>query len=284
MTELIDAPRRSVSGVVSLPVLMASLALALVLAFGIVEVKESVDLRIARAGGEWELEPRGLPAWMPVGFGGEMAALRELPETVSLRSVRWRQQVRGTLLDSPWIQRVGHIDLEGDRMTFEAEMTRPVVGVRCHQGFLLVDSTGVVIDLQHGDSLDSAWGIPEYVPEKGGIEPLDPGVPLIGQEFRELVGLLEVLWSEGIYQRWPGVLPQVTCRLDDGDRRLWHLTTSSGTHLYWGRSPSSNSAEVATIDEKITCLRKVLPHADRLQGAGGVSLFSGEEPLVVGRW
>jgi len=275
---------RPSTGTVSLPVLMASFALALVVAFGIVEMKQSVDLRIARAGGEWALEPGALPSWMPDDFAGEMTVLRELPETVSLRSVRWRQQVREALLESPWIQSVGRIDLDRDRITFEAEMTRPVVAVRCHTGFLLVDSTGTVIDLQQGDSLDTAWGIPEYVPEVGGIEPLASGVPLIGQEFRELVGLLDVLWDEGIYQRWPGILPQVTSRRDEGDRRLWHLTTSRGTHLYWGRSPAANSAEVATIEEKITCLRKVLPHTDRLLGAGGVSLFSGEEPMVVGRW
>ena len=272
------------AGRILLPVVVAGLALATLIAFGIVQVKRSVDQRIARAGGEWQLEPEFLPPWLPGDFQGEMVGLRDLPETVSLRSVRWRDQIRESLLASPWIEKVGRIDLDGDRIIFDAEMTRPVAGVRCHEGFLLIDSIGRVIDTQPGDILDGAWGIPEYLPEGGGIDPLAAGFPLIGAEFRELVALLDVLWDEEIFQRWPGVIPQITSRRDDSGGRLWQLITARGTHLYWGRSPAANLAEVATVEEKITCLREVLPHTDRLQGAGGVSLFSGDEPVVVGRW
>ncbi|NRA74999.1 MAG: hypothetical protein HRU16_03580 [Planctomycetes bacterium] len=265
-----------------LPVLVLSL-----LGGVLVYAKDEVDRRVARAGGAWSIDHGTLPSWCPRGFRGELETLRSIPSQVSLQSVRWRDQVRAELLKNPWISQVRRVERTADGVGFQGDFVRPSVGVRCDGGWLLVDGSGTVIDFQAGDFLAASWGIPEYIPEQGTLPRMDPGQSLRGSEFSELLSLSAVLWRERVFERVPGFIHELAVHHDSLGERLWSFHTNVGIPLRWGRAPASDAPKVSSIEGKLECLRKVVEVRDRLEKSDdvpGISLCSGQEPLVVEDW
>ena len=136
-------------------VLLLVVALLLFAAQGI---RSRVEQRIAESDGPWELCLLEFPAWIPPDFRGELAGLDHLPETVALRTPRWREELRGRLESNPWVARVRSLERDGGQIHYELDLVRPVIGVRSEDGFLLVDSSGRVIDGVLGAVLDPSWG------------------------------------------------------------------------------------------------------------------------------
>ncbi|MFQ5653502.1 MAG: hypothetical protein ACE5GW_02080 [Planctomycetota bacterium] len=248
-------------------------------------MRHDVDRRLALEEGEWDLRLEALPNWLPGGFRGALGALDDLPATVPLRSARWRERLRNALEANPWIAHVSGLERHGGQIRFEATFPRPVVGVRADGGFLLVDSSGRVIDFQEGERLDRSWGIPEYLALDGATSRRSPGALLEeegqGEEYRQLFALLRTLWEARVFETWPGAIPEISCeQLPAGDRR-WRLILAHGTMLHWGRSPASELPSVLPLSAKLRNLRSVLEVWPRLEGAVGVMLWSGEDPMVT---
>ncbi len=267
------------------------LVLLLLILFGtfLVIAKHEVDLRLTRAGGVWSVEPSTLPDWFPEQFEGHLDSLREIPARVSLQSVHWQEEVKRQLSMNPWISSIQRVERTTDGIGFSGSFRRPSVGVRCLDGWLLADGSGRIIDRQPGDYLDPKWGIPEYIPVGDGTQQRQlasatSGFILEGHQFEELFSLLSVLWTERVFDRVPGFFHEISSTVEDSGARLWHLHTTAGVPLHWGRSPASHIAAVTTSEMKLNCLRQVLELRHELTGSSdipGISLYSGDEPLVV---
>jgi len=157
------------------------------------------------------------------------------------------------------------------------------VGVRCEGGWLLIDGAGRVIDFQEGDFLDESWRIPEYFPERGSLHRFDPGQSMSGSEFSELLSITAILWRERIFDRIPGFIHEIAVHREPDGTRLWSFHTNLGIPLRWGRAPASEAPKVCSVEQKLTCLRKVIEIRDeleRVEGVPGINLFSGQKLLV----
>lgn len=268
---------------------MVSLLLLIIFGTFLVVAKHEVDLRLTRAGGVWSVEPSTLPDWFPEQFSGHLGSLRDIPSRVSLQSVHWQEEVKRELSTNPWISSIQSVERTADGIGFSGRFRRPSVGVRCQDGWLLADGSGRIIDRQPGDFLDPKWGIPEYIPVGVGAQQQQlaaatSGFILVGNQFEELFSLLSVLWTDKVFDRVPGFLHEISSTVEEGGARRWHLHTTAGIPLHWGRSPSSDAAAVTTSEQKLNCLRQVLELRHELTGSSdipGISLYSGEEPLVV---
>ncbi|MAW78529.1 MAG: hypothetical protein CMJ95_14270 [Planctomycetes bacterium] len=253
----------------------------------LVYAKDEVDRRLARAGGTWSIDFGILPDWFPPGFKGQLESLQSVPSRVSLLSIRWREETQREVTENPWVARVERINRTAHGIGFEGQFNRPSIGVRCEGGWLLVDGVGRIIDFQSGDFLAEAWRIPEYIPEQGDLQRIDPGQILRGSEFAELLSVMAVLWQERIFDRVPGFIQELAVTRDEGGERLWRFHTNVGIPLGWGRAPASAAPKVSTIEKKLGCLRQILEVRGQLQIAGnvqGISLCSGDEPLVLEDW
>lgn len=253
----------------------------------LVYAKDEVDRRLARSGGAWAIQHESLPDWFPIDFGGELAKLQAIPSQVSLQTIRWREDTSRELIQNPWIASVERIERTPAGIGFKGQFNRPSLGIRCENGWLLVDGVGKVIDFQEGDFLSEAWRIPEYIPEQGTLHKFDSGQIVEGSEFSELFSIAGLLWQERIFDRVPGFLREIAMTRDPVGERLWKLHTDIGIPLNWGRSPASGAPKVASVEKKLICLRQVIEVRDRLrksQGIQEISLCSGDEPLVIEDW
>lgn len=267
------------------------LALVLVIGFGafVIYAKVDVDRRMMRSGGVWAIEPSTLPPWFPPQFSNQLGELHRVPSRVSLHSVRWKEGVIGELSAIPWIESVQRVERTARGIGFEGQLVRPSVGIRIDDGWLLVDGIGNVLATQPGDFLFPEWKMPEYMPgAAGSTQPVAidcaVGDRLGGSEYVELLGLLGVLWQDNIFDRVPGFLHEISHTVDGSGQRMWHLHTSIGILLHWGRSPSSEAAQVASSQQKLNCLKHVLESRNQLATVGGIQgilLFRGEEGTVV---
>ena len=255
---------------------LLGVALLLVGAQGI---RFRVEQRIAESDGSWELRPLEFPGWIPPDFRGELAGLDHLPETVALRTPRWREELRTRLESNPWVAQVRSLERDGGRIHYELDLVRPVVGVRSEDGFLLVDSSGCVIDGVLGSLLDPCWGIPEYHPGGGPGPHLAAGERLGGEEIRQLLGLVERLARAHIFDRWPGVIREVYAHHGRDVDLFWVLYLEQGTRVEWGRAPGSRLAAAQSTEAKVRNLVETLRYWRDLDGAGVVEIF-GDQAVV----
>ena len=259
---------------------------ATVIALGIVALSlwtdDRVEERLAETEGEWSFSVGDWPEWIPYGFEGSLATLDELPRQVPLRSASWRRRLTRALEAHPWIERVDSIDRYGAEISFEAEFLRPVVAVEGSDGFLLVDSTGRVIDVDRTDELDPTWGIPLYRARRGPLPDVAPGTRLDDLELEECLAIVRSLWDDDVLNRHPGRILVIDPMTRPGvPGLLWRLRLRMGEDLYWGRSPASSQVSLAPVEHKLTGLEQVLRLGDQIRGAGGISLFH-DEPMVIG--
>lgn len=239
---------------------------------------------MSRAQGDWELEFASLPGWFPEGFVGQLGQLRDIPQGVPLHGSHWRDQVHAAIEANPWVAEVEWIRRNDDEISFQAKFVRPVVAIEGAEGFHLCDSRGGIIDTQHGDRLSPTWRVPTYRPESGVLQ-LETLAALgelrvRGQEYDELLSLLEVLWDAGVYGRWSDVLSRISTQREDGRDRLWILEAHDGPDLDWGRAPGSPGVVALSDAKKIEHLRRTLRHLRELRDVPRVRLWDAAGPLV----
>ena len=116
-------------------------------------LEQRVEETLRWTEGSWSLESRDFPSWVPARFTGRLADLHHIPATIPLRSADWRQEVLRSLGENPWIDEVQRVDRTAEGIRFEARLLRPVVGVRCEEGLLLLDSAGRVIDIDRSGKI-----------------------------------------------------------------------------------------------------------------------------------
>lgn len=261
--------------------LLFLVAISLVIAS--IGMERRVARTLAATEGRWRFDGSTLPEWFPAGFIGALAEIDRLPETLPLRSATWRERVATALERNPWIERVEAVTRDPYGIGFSARFVRPVIAVRAEDGYLLLDSTGRVIDVQPGRELHPSWGVPECILDERDLGPLAPGMVLEDPTFEEGLSLVRALWESRTLERYPGAIPALDAYTEaDTPGLLWRLHTTIGVALYWGRAPASDRVSARSVEEKVVTLEEVLRHGDRIRGAGGISLH-GPEPLVVGR-
>jgi hypothetical protein len=262
---------------------LSLLLAAIVLVVASIAMERRVARNLAATEGTWRFDGASLPAWFPAGFSGALAEIDRLPEELPLRTASWRDRLAHALERNPWIERVEDVSREPEGIRFTARFLRPVVAVRAEEGYLLVDSTGRVIDLQPGRELLPSWGVPECIVDGGDLPALAAGTRLEDPRFVEGLSLVRILWESRVLERFPGAIVALDSYTDEQTPGLlWRLHTEVGVFLYWGRAPASPHVSARPEEERIAALEEVLRLGDRIRGAGGISLH-GPEPLVVGR-
>ncbi|MFN0057092.1 MAG: hypothetical protein ACKVX7_01420 [Planctomycetota bacterium] len=244
--------------------------------------RAAVEESVAAYSGAWSFEMGELPPWLPVGFQGQLAQLKEIPQLVPLRSARWRELCTIAMSANPWVERVLALERQGLCVEFEAQLARPVVALRLREHFALVDAERRIIDLQPGFELDPAWGIPYYSPLSAPPR-VAPGDRLEHEEFVELLALVQALRGARAFELWSDRLPEVRARLEADGSLLWYLCCSTGMEAAWGRSPGSRRICPLSVSTKIKNLSELMSNWDRLNGVRLVSLYQEPRALVVVR-
>jgi len=233
--------------------------------------------------GSWSLESRDFPSWVPARFTGRLADLHHIPATIPLRSADWRQEVLRSLGENPWIDEVQRVDRTAEGIRFEARLLRPVVGVRCEEGLLLLDSAGRVIDIDRTLDLDPAWGIPLLIPIAGELPALASGTEVRHEEITEALGVLREVWGARLPQRFPGELTLIEAYTEPGvPGLLWRFHDRFGTQLRWGRSPVSPYPPLLPSPARLENLALVLGLGEARREMGAIELFQ-RTPEVVRR-
>lgn len=259
--------------------------LLVVVALGIVAasswMRSHVEEVLATTEADWVPLETEWPTWIPVGFCGALAELDSVPRDIPLRSARWRDRIEVALLANPWIESVESIERVDGRILFRARFLRPVYAVEAEGGFLLVDSTGRVIDRQPGRELDPAWRIPVLRSSHIDLPLLGSGTRLAEPEFEECLALVRVLWESGTLVRHPGAIPVIRpFTRTDSPGLEWRLDGTVGVPLFWGRSPGSDEVAISSTEVKIRHLEDVIARGDEIAGAAGILLY-GDRPRVV---
>lgn len=281
MSRIENEETRSSSGATRLLLRFGAILVVVALVVGLsAYLKHRYEEDTTTAVGDWELQLDRIPQWIPGDFEGQLVALTEIPQRVSLRSSHWRRRVHEELENNPWIARVDHLEREGEGIRFRAEFVRPVVGIQARGGYLLCDSKGKVIDFQPGLNLESAWRVPEYRPERGPLDPREDLVLLSETEFEELFSLLEVLWQGGIYERWASVLQRINTRTNPEQDRFWLLEVDRGPNLDWGRAPASRRVIALDANRKLDHLNRTLRYLSELKDVPEIRLWEPGGPLV----
>ncbi len=220
-------------------------------------IQQRVETSAALHKGPWEFDVDFLPAWLPPGFSGELAALRNLPHEVPLRAATWNEDLASAIEKNPWIRRVEKLEKVGASVHFEAIFERPVIAVRGDGQFLLLDSSSTVIDVQPGEELSIEWGIAYYAPRRPAPA-ARAGERLTHPEFVELQSLVEVLWRDGIFDTYADKIPELTAKPVADGSLIWSILLSNGAELRWGRAPGSERVSPLSNREKLSNLRAVL--------------------------
>ncbi|MCI0651008.1 MAG: hypothetical protein L0Z55_03915 [Planctomycetes bacterium] len=245
-------------------------------------MRDYVERRLAFAAAGWQFSNESLPAWMSVRAREDCARqIAEIPARVSLGSAFWREDLRAELEALSWIESVTSISRSGETITFNARFLRPVVAVRTAGGYLLVDSSGRVIDHAHGEYLSRDWGVPGYEPSAGPAPLIAPGELCEDEELSELLEILGPLAEAGAFEAWPGAIREAAADLGRERDRFWILRLAHGTPVEWGRAPSSALPQSVAASAKQRGLLEVLSVWRELEGAARVELWVDERPMVA---
>ena len=167
--------------------------------------RDQVDLQLEADAGEWRLAKELFPDWFPENLTPALQDLQNIPSRVPHGSVHWRDHLKEQLLGNPWVTAVENIQRRDGQIFFTAYLLRPVAGVRCQDGHLLITPSGTVVDYVTGEFLDASLAIPEYA-TPGGLDQIDPSWSSLpdSDEWNQLRTLLGDLHDHGILTGHPG--------------------------------------------------------------------------------
>ncbi len=247
--------------------------------------REQVDHQLDADAGSWHLSRTGLSS---DGFRLKTPALEDLnniPSRVALDSVHWRDQVKNELLKNPWVSGVENLRRKDGRISFSAYLLRPVVGVRCRGGHLLVSPGGSVIEFVPGDFLDAALEIPEYS-SPGGFDGIDSEWKVLPGEV-EWAELLTLLGDLAVTMRkQPGFIRDLQWN-PHPDGGLWMLICEGGLRLEWGKTTELARTVPGAVTDKIRALEKVIGNKRDLIPLSPtierISLYVGPTPVITER-
>lgn len=243
-------------------------------------VRERVENRL-----EWAKRLAGfrfdaLPSYVPEGFRGELAELEDLPNRVSLTSPSWRDSLEELMLRNPWVAAVRKIERVDDELVFSFRFRKPIVALRGRDGFLLVDSSGFVIDRQPGEVLADAWGVPACEPSSGLPDPVRPGTRLQTIEVHELLALVRELEEQHIYPKYLKRVPELVAVPESpaAESFMWTLVLDNGAQLVWGRSPGGIKESPLPSVHKAENFRYCIQTG--VKPGARVSLCRREQPII----
>lgn len=245
--------------------------------------KNTIDDQQLRARGDWQIDQKSFPSWLPESQTPQFRDLNLIPSRIQHDSVRWKDQVQQELLGNPWIVAVDSISRTGTQISFNAIIQRPLVGVVIPGGHLLMNSNGGVIEFIRGDFLDSNWGIPEFMPSRVGVLSEESTELPDESEYQQLLLLLQTLEKGEILRRFPHFIRDIQrLPMEGGD--LWILVCTGGLRLLWGRVPNAEVVMASSQGDKLAALEYVIGKSQELieisPGIERISLCEGSVPFI----
>ena len=206
----------------------AALIVFVVVGLFLQHAREQVDLQLEADAGEWRLAEDLFPDWVPNQLTPALQDLQNIPMRVPHGSVHWRDYLKEQLLENPWVTAVENIQRRDGQIFFTAYLLRPVAGIRCQDGHLLITPAGKVVDYVSGEFLDASLAIPEYS-TSAGLDQIDPSWSALPEreEWNQLLILLGDLHDHGILTGHPGFILELQW-IPGENGGFWYLLCEGG--------------------------------------------------------